>query len=397
MINILESLHSAFYFKKFKKNLICFDPQIAYIYYKNYRLDLITNKKEDYKIEKFISELKTKKIKKKKKYPHVYHFFYEFGYILNNLNDIPEDQILVIQLVYKRYRYSNFKMSLIDDVLESDHSKINFDDYRKGFDTIQSNLKKGNCYQVNFTSQEKFNLTKSLSPEELIYKFYNNRKNLGAYAHHSYIPNLNRIFLSNSPECLFQVYKKKNTFLIHSLPIKGSVSSHSEKNKNWLMQSEKNQGELYMIIDLLRNDLSKIEGTVSKVLFKKKILKVPGLFHLYSRIQTRVSENVTLYKILVSLFPGGSVTGAPKKSVMKIITDVENSARGFYCGSTYLDFGNIKTASINIRSAEVDTEANLLSYGSGGGVTIKSNDKDEFEELQLKTKSFTQILNKKNK
>ncbi len=394
MINILETLHSSFYFKNKKKHFICYDPQIAFIYYKNYRINLLTEVKEEYSIENFLKELKNKKLHKRKKFPQVYHFFYELGHLLASGLDIDEETPLAAHIIYRKYRYSNYQMSLKENLINKSKFKgLDENNFKKSFEKIQNHLKDGDCYQVNFTYKDLLVFDSDLSHQEVIHKFYNNNKKLGAYAHHTYFPHLEKLVLSNSPECLFQVYEKKNKLLIHTLPIKGTMSSKLKSNKEELLASKKNEGELFMIVDLLRNDLARIEKPNAKVLFKKKILEVPGLFHLYSRIQTEVSKNVNLYDLLKALFPGGSVTGAPKKRVMNIIKELESENRGYYCGSTYLDFKNIKTASINIRTAEIDLDSNSLSYGTGGGITLKSNQDDEYEEMILKRESFLKLLN----
>ncbi len=396
MINILDTLHSSFYFSDKKKHLICYDPQIAYIYYKDHRINLITGVQEQYSITEYIKELKSKRIQKKRKFPQVTHFFYEFGHFFNTKVAVDDKTPLVATMIYGKYRFYKYQLGLKKKIINKETiNKINFDSYKENFDFIQDNLKAGNCYQVNFTTKDSSELNDSTSHQDIIEKFYNSNKKLSAYAHHSYIPYLNKLFLSNSPECLFQVYEKKNHFSIHALPIKGTISNKVENAKEVLLKSMKNQGELFMIIDLLRNDLSKIHLPASKVLFKKKILEVPGLYHLYSRIKVNVTKEITLYDLINALFPGGSITGAPKKKVMEIIDDIEVGNRGIYCGSTYFDFKNIKTASINIRTADIDFKKNKCFYGTGGGITLKSKVKEEFEEIDMKRESFYTLLNKK--
>jgi len=395
MINILETLHSSFYFANKKKHLICYDPQIAYIYYKDHRVNLLTGVEETYSITEFIKELKSKRIQKKRKFPQVTHFFYEFGHFFNTKVEVDKKTPLVATMIYGKHRFYDYQMGLKKKIIKRETlKKISFESYKENFEFVQENLEAGNCYQVNLTTKDSVDLNDSTSHQDIIEKFYNSRKKLSAYAHHSYIPYLNKLILSNSPECLFQVYEKEKYFSIHALPIKGTISKKVENAREVLLKSLKNQGELYMIIDLLRNDLAKIHLPASKVLFKKKILEVPGLYHLYSRIKVNVTKEITLYDLINALFPGGSITGAPKKKVMEIINELEVGNRGIYCGSTYLDFKNIKTASINIRTAEIDFKKNKCYYGSGGGVTLKSKVKEEFEEIEMKRESFYTLLNK---
>ena len=93
-----------------------------------------------------------------------------------------------------------------------------------------------------------------------------------------------------------------------------------------------------------------------------------------------------------ALFPGGSITGAPKKRVMEIIGDTERFDRGIYCGSTVLCIGNKKVASINIRTANIHLEERMWRYGAGGGITLLSRPVDEFKEMEAKVSSFLTLL-----
>ena len=164
--------------------------------------------------------------------------------------------------------------------------------------------------------------------------------------------------------------------------------------KAWeeLVHSSKNEAELFMITDLMRNDLTKLSGSISKVIAKKKALNVPGLVHQFSVVESKLKEQTNLNDIVESIFPGGSITGAPKKNVMRLIYEIEKYDRGFYCGSTILLHKGKCTASINIRSAEVDFIQDEIKYGAGGGVTLLSQAREEYDEALAKLKSFLLLL-----
>ncbi|MDH5414612.1 MAG: chorismate-binding protein, partial [Flavobacteriaceae bacterium] len=87
------------------------------------------------------------------------------------------------------------------------------------------------------------------------------------------------------------------------------------------------------------------------------------------------------------------ITGAPKKNVMRLIKQIEKKNRGFYCGSTVFCFKRAMTASINIRSAEIDFIQDEIKYGSGGGITLESQAEAEYDEILAKLKSFLLLLN----
>ena len=91
---------------------------------------------------------------------------------------------------------------------------------------------------------------------------------------------------------------------------------------------------------------------------------------------------------MIALFPGGSITGAPKKRVMELINEIEGFERGLYCGSTILLYKGLRSGSINIRSTQIDFMQNEIKYGAGGGVTLLSKASDEYKEALGKLKSF---------
>jgi anthranilate/para-aminobenzoate synthase component I len=147
-----------------------------------------------------------------------------------------------------------------------------------------------------------------------------------------------------------------------------------------------------MITDLLKNDLNSLDRPEAKVHKLRAPLLVPGLLHQYSLISVKLSGQISLRKILHSLFPGGSITGAPKLRVMDIIDEVERYPRGIYCGSTLLLYKDQRVASINIRTACINVSERMWRYGAGGGVTLLSKAVDEFKEMESKVDSFLRLL-----
>ncbi|MCB9091914.1 MAG: chorismate-binding protein [Halobacteriovoraceae bacterium] len=340
-------------------------------------------------IEEFEKILSLRKIKHQDSNPVVYHLFYELGkkWILENTQpDIP----LALEIHYENSSWVNCDFPKPQKTFGLKlEKKISYKKYQKKFQSINENLKAGNCYQVNYT--EKFHY-KIKNGTDILLQFYSQKKDLGAYAHHTHIPQWDKLILSNSPECLFQIYSHDNYYDIHTMPIKGTIKSANPNDQRKLFDSQKNQAELYMISDLMRNDLSRIEQPLSRVISKKKLLRVPGLWHLYSRMACALSGSINELQILKALFPGGSITGAPKKRVMVLIDQLEQSERGVYCGSTFLSWRGLKTASINIRTAWIENSLNDLSYGAGGGLTLLSECGDEYQEMLNKAESFCQVM-----
>jgi para-aminobenzoate synthetase component 1 len=202
---------------------------------------------------------------------------------------------------------------------------------------------------VNLTGPFFFKFKGIDNPFNFIRKVWNKTLSVGAYAHGTYIDSLGKLYLSNSPECLFEVEKTDKGYELVTKPIKGTLKAEdeSDKEQKWkeLVASEKDQAELYMITDLLKNDLTKISMKPAVVTDKKLPLFVPGLVHQYSKIKVDLDDDTTIDQIIRATFPGGSITGAPKKRVMEIIHDVEGYERGFYCGSTIMLY---KEAQISI-------------------------------------------------
>ena len=317
-----------------------------------------------------------------------------------DLEKITENDILMIEIHYDLAK--DFKLPFRKNrpkglKFSPKQEKISFDEYKKVFKRCYEYLLKGDCYQLNLTFPSLFSFDGDVEPEDLMEYLWKNAKNIGEYAHGTWLGPLDTFYLSNTPECLFQAKKREKNFNLYSMPIKGSLKNEGPEdlNESWkkLKSSKKDEGELFMIADMLRNDLSSIERPIAKIVKKKSLLEVPGIIHQYSLLSVDLDYKVHLGQIIRGLFPGGSITGAPKKRVMDLLFSLEKEqARGFYCGSTIILHESLFASSINIRSAEVFFEKKLLKYSSGSGLTLLSNALEEYEELKLKEQSFMKLL-----
>lgn len=380
-------------------------PQSAYLYNKNSRLCLLTGKKERYSFISFLDQLAKEKLFPHKKEVHLTHLFYEAGHfcVHDNLKDLMKvkslvsDQIpLAVDICYGSTQIQNIPTSTIKVDLKNG-DKVDSNSYQAAFDRGVSELKNGNCYQFNLTFPESIQLKMgSGSVEDLFFQMLQNEKNVGAYAHFTFLPLLSKVLISNSPECLFQGKRKKEGIHLWTMPIKGTVdNSDGKTQENWktLSSSKKDEGELNMITDLLKNDLCRIEQPSARVVVKKSPLRVPNLLHQFSLLDVKLSKNISLGKIIKALFPGGSITGAPKKNVMFILDQLEEGrSRGFYTGSTILSDSKRLAASINIRSAEYDLNKNEAIVSAGGGITLLSECESEYSEMEKKRESFLQLF-----
>lgn len=396
----MDKVSSVFYLGKDKGFLSLDDASIAFAYFKSYKQCLITGDISTCSIDRFLDKLGDFSLNQSFSEPIVIHLFYEFGYIntTGSLDHIGDDEILAIEINYKSV--SNYHLDS-SDTKKYDFIKQKsptFSEYSKSFFAGYRELLEGNCYQFNLTYPYIFKTSKAIKKDQIISSFCRDLKSVSAYFHCTDISILDKLILSNSPECLFQVSRKKDRYKVWSMPIKGSAKIDSTLNdieSSWsdLIDCKKNEGELYMITDLLRNDLSSIDRPTSKVVSKKLPLLVPGIMHQYSLVEVDIDKSISLGGILKSMFPGGSITGAPKKSVMSILKEIENKSRGIYCGSTVLLYKTIMAASINIRTAFIDTKEMTLEYHAGGGITLLSDAESEFEEMNFKVDSFINVLN----
>ena len=253
-------------------------------------------------------------------------------------------------------------------------------EYQQKIDYIRTQIELGNTYQTNYTIQ----FSAPFNDDPLDYYHFLQKNNLANYC--AYIEFENYHILSISPELFFKLEDKTIT----TKPMKGTtargLTTQQDKQQVELLQSEKNLAENMMIVDLLRNDLSKISkpGSVTVPhLFTAE--KYPTVWQLTSTIQGVVKDNINLYQLLQALFPCGSITGAPKASTMQIISNIENSARGVYCGSIGYIEPFMKKAIFNIPIRTLTINNQQLNYGVGGGITWDSSADDEYNEVLAKT------------
>lgn len=364
-------------------------PLQAYIYFRNERLNLLTGFPESYPIGNFSKKLQELKLQSKVKFPVVFHFYYEYGLVEQGLDYLVDDgKPLVVEIEYQKSSKKSPRKPRLSEFPLKTLERPSWSEYKNAFQKIQDELLEGNCYQVNLTFPFDFMTEEMLDPRD-ISDFFFAQKNLGAYAHATFLGD--EMILSNSPECLFQ-YRNQEIF---SMPIKGTIRRDGKSTaKLWeqMLNDKKEEGELLMITDLLKNDLNRLDTPNAQVLKLRAPLLVPGLLHQYSLITLKLKNEISLHAAMKALFPGGSITGAPKKRVMGIIGNLERYNRGIYCGSTLLCIGNKKAASINIRTAVINIEERIWRYGAGGGITLLSKPVDEFKEMEDKVSSFLKLL-----
>ncbi|MDH5543178.1 MAG: aminodeoxychorismate synthase component I [Nitrospinota bacterium] len=269
---------------------------------------------------------------------------------------------------------------------ECDESKA---DYIRKIKDIQSRIAEGDAYQVNLSRR----LTALFEGSPL--SLFRDLAIINPSSFGAYINGGDFHFISMSPELFFRTEGNHIT----TKPIKGT-SPRSEdpdidaQNKNILKLSEKDKAENVMIVDLMRNDLSRIcsPGSV-KVSSLFNCESLPTVHHLVSTVEGELKNEISFPRIIRALFPGGSVTGAPKIKSMEIIQELETTPRGFYCGAlTCCGINGNITASILIRTLTIAN--GKAEYRTGGGITAYSDPEQEFAETGYKAKVLLELQKK---
>ena len=284
-----------------------------------------------------------------------------------------------IEIVQKKDIKSNFQIqNLIHETSESE--------YLQKVKIIQDYITQGDVYEVNLTQQvsgEFFG-----SSYQLFKKLFKiNDAPFSCYF------NLKKFqIISSSPEQFLKVVNRT----VETRPIKGTIKRSKNKiqddlNKEILLNSQKDQAELFMIIDLLRNDLGKVAkiGSV-KVVEEKKMEIYKNVYHLVGIIESLLDEKYDYIKLLKATFPGGSITGCPKIRAMEIIDELETFTRNLYTGTIFLMNKNYLISSIVIRTAII--KDNKIFINSGGAVTIDSDPMEEYEEMRIKITNIIDSL-----
>ena len=275
-------------------------------------------------------------------------------------------------------------------VISAIQSNLPEPQYRKAFAKIKAYIEAGDCYQVNLAqrfsaevagdSWQAYKKLRTISPAPFMAFMQLPLNKLQQFQ-----------VLSNSPERFIQV----NGDHVETRPIKGTRPRFKDpeqdlNSSNELLTSLKDRAENVMIVDLLRNDLSK---SCEKVRVTKlfQLQSFANVHHLVSIVVAKLRLNKTAVDVLRSCFPGGSITGAPKLRAMQIIDELEPHRRGLYCGAIgYIGFDGDMDTNITIRTA-VNCK-NVLSFYAGGGIVADSDDSKEFAETLDKAFSFTTIV-----
>ncbi|PQJ55314.1 aminodeoxychorismate synthase, component I [Psychrosphaera saromensis] len=263
--------------------------------------------------------------------------------------------------------------------------------YTEKFNAVQEHLLSGDCYQINLA--QRFSAGYSGSELGSEWTAYNKLRKQNAAPFSSFIRHKNGAVLSVSPERFIEVKNK----IIETKPIKGTRPRHADKAKDielaeQLRHAIKDRAENLMIVDLLRNDLSKVAvaGSVEvPELFE--IESFPAVHHLVSKVTATLDAAFTSFDVLRGAFPGGSITGAPKIRAMQIINELEPNPRSVYCGAIgYIKPNGDMDSNISIRTLVCNQ--NKIHCWAGGGLVADSVCDDEYQETLDKVNKILPVL-----
>ena len=268
-------------------------------------------------------------------------------------------------------------------------SRVSKASYIEKVTAMLSHIKRGDIYEANFCQE--FYAIAQLNPLETYFSL----NSISQTPFATFLKNGNQFLLSSSPERFI----KKEGSIITSQPIKGTTrrsdnSNEDEDLKFALKNDQKERSENIMIVDLVRNDLSKIakKGTV-KVTELCEIHSFKQVHHMISTVEAEVLPTVSAVGIIAAAFPMGSMTGAPKISAMTIIEELEETKRGVYSGAVgYFSPQGDFDFNVVIRSILYNASNSYVSFSVGSAITSKSTPEKEYEECLVKAKAMRSVL-----
>ncbi len=278
---------------------------------------------------------------------------------------------------YNIYKTQKTKKLLLDTI-----PCVNFCEYSNAIKKIKAEIANGNTYEVNYTYD--FDVPYDGDDLELFNFLLQKQKT----PYNFYLKNKYDTVLSFSPELFFEL---KNNHIV-TKPMKGTIKRGKDEISDkklieFLKNDTKNRAENVMIVDLLRNDLGRIAKTGSVKVSKLFEIETHRTLHqMTSQIEADLKDGTTIFDIFNAIFPCGSITGAPKISTMKVISDVEKGDRNIYCGAIGLISPEETVFSVPIRILQKNNEQKCFKYRVGGAIVWDSDIQDEWEETLTKTK-----------
>ena len=321
---------------------------------------------------------------------------FEFNHDKRELTATFSDKKLldrVLQWTPQQVRGDNERVQSSAWKVRSNNFSSNFTDesYLTTIRNIQKMIASGDLYQTNLTRKFFGEFTEKQNHQQA-FQLFSDLTKISPANYSSFLKLDENFVISSSPE----LFLKARNGRILSRPIKGTAPRHFDpkqdrKNKSTLKNSAKERAENLMIVDLVRNDLSRIctPGSV-KVTKLFNITSYQNIHHMSSEISGEISENFLALDAVKACFPAGSMTGAPKIKAMKVAAQLEKLDRGIYSGSIGFFSKNEINSSVVIRTLIL--QGQKFEFQVGGAITFDSDPEAELAEIFSKAKGIGELL-----
>lgn len=269
-------------------------------------------------------------------------------------------------------------------------NRISRGEYLDIIEKLRQHILRGDCYEINFCQE--FYASAAIDPEFVYEQLLSVSPNPFA-----------ALYRINDDYCICaspERYLKKTGDILLSQPIKGTARrdhysrENDEASKQRLIASEKERSENVMIVDLVRNDLSRVctEGSVRvEELFG--LYSFPQVHQMISSVTGRLQPGLSWIDAVAASFPMGSMTGAPKKRVLELVDEYEAGRRGLFSGAIgYVDPGGDFDFNVVIRSLFYNNASQYLSFQAGGAITFHSKGEEEYDESLLKAEAIRGVI-----
>lgn len=330
------------------------------------------------------------------KIPDCYFYFYDNAIVVDNLEKktyitglgiLKSSENSVGEIRNRILKGNRVKYDELNKSNTEFTSNFGKDEYIDTVEKVRQYIRTGDIYITNLTQRFCCDTTKDP------YEVYKNLRHINPAPFAAFMNIEDFSIVSSSPERFLEI--KSN--IVETRPIKGTRPRGKNceedlKNKLELINSEKDKSELLMIVDLERNDLSKVCKPFSvKVTELFKLEEYSTVFHLVSTVVGELRDEYTAVDCLKACFPGGSITGAPKVRAMEVIEELEPTRRNIYTGCIgYFGFDGNADFNIVIRTILMKDKKAYL--GVGGGITWESLKEDEYQETLDKAKALMRVL-----
>jgi para-aminobenzoate synthetase component I len=295
-------------------------------------------------------------------------FFFMINFDCSEFEIIPISDLHKHNILIDIPKFNNISPKQISNkALKFEASPVSFAEYKKAFDLIQKGIKHGDSFLANLCFKTPVNCNLSL-----LEIFYRSNALMKLYYKNK--------FVCFSPERFIRI----NNGIISSYPMKGTIDASIADAYEKILKNSKESAEHNTIVDLIRNDLGRVCESVELTRYRyiDKIKTNKGeILQVSSEIQGKLPKDYKnrLGEIICSMLPAGSISGAPKKRTVEMIKEAETFDRGFFTGIFGVFNGNSMDTAVIIRFLE-NTDQGLF-YKSGGGITVNSIAKEEYQEM----------------